>query len=95
MKLFVRLMLVFFITFLSAPTIVTLIEKNNDISLFYDFAEEEIQKDFKEIKGEIIPDYFFAFTNFTQIKNTKIIFENLSRHDNVSEEIFSPPPEVV
>ena len=42
-----------FIAFLSAPTVVTLIKKNTDTSLFYSFAEEEINKELKEVKAEV------------------------------------------
>jgi hypothetical protein len=53
MKSVARILMVLFIAFLSMPTIVTLIEKNTDVSLFYSFAEEEIHKDLKEIKADL------------------------------------------
>jgi len=84
-----------FVAFLSTPTIVTLIEKNTDISVFYNFSEEEIHKNVKEIKANLNEEAHFVFFDWTQQKKSKITFENLSRHDNVSEEIFSPPPELV
>lgn len=96
MKSIARILMVLFISFLSAPTLVNLIEKNTDISLFYSLAEkEEIQKDLKEIKADLKQQFDYPFLN-TNIKlNSKFVSKNILLHDNVSEEIFSPPPELV
>jgi hypothetical protein len=95
MKFLAKLLLVLFVAFLSAPTIVKLIEKNTDVSLFYDFSDEELHKDYKEIKANLSYEYEFVFVDLSNTTSTIIISKNLSRHDNVSEEIFSPPPELV
>ena len=95
MKLVARILMVLFITFLSTPTVVTLIEKNTDVSLFYSFSEEEIHKDLKEIKADLKQQFDYPFLDAKIKLNSKIVSENLSRHDNVAEEIFSPPPELV
>jgi ABC-type uncharacterized transport system substrate-binding protein len=95
MKLMSRILLLLFITFLSTPTLVTLIEKQTDVSIFYNFSEEEIHKDLKEIKANLKEDTTLVFFDWGQQENSKIIFENLSRHDNVFSKIFSPPPEIV
>jgi hypothetical protein len=88
------MILVFFVAFLSTPTVVTLIKKSADISVFYSFAEEEIHKDLKEVKA--IKQFFdYPFTENKLNSDSKIVSENLSKHDNVAEEIFSPPPELV
>lgn len=79
--------------FLSTPTVVTLIKKNTNTSLFYSFAEEEIHKELKEVKAEVKQHFDYPFLDSAVRKNTAIISENLSRHDNVSSEIISPPPE--
>ena len=94
MKFFARLLVFVFVAFLSTPTVVTLIQKNTDTSMFYSFAEEEIHKELKEVKAEIKQQFDYPFLDL-QIKNTTIISENLSRHDNVASEIFSPPPELI
>ena len=93
MKFFAKLLLLVFVTFLSTPTIVTLIQKNTDTSLFYSFAEEEIHKELKEVKAEVKQHFDYPFLDLKIQKNTTIISENLSRHDNVASEIISPPPE--
>ncbi|MBF6641994.1 hypothetical protein IVB69_10925 [Flavobacterium sp. J49] len=94
MKFIAGFILVIFVTFLSTPTVVTLIKKSADMSVFYSFAEEEIHKDIKEIKA-LKQCFDYPFTESELNPDSKIISENLSRHDNVSEEIFSPPPELV
>lgn len=94
MKFFARLFLFVFVVFLSTPTVVTLIQKNTDTSLFYSFAEEEIHKELKEVKAELKQQFDYPFLDL-KIKQTTIISENLSKHDNVAAEIFSPPPELI
>jgi len=95
MKFVARLLLVLFVAFLSTPTIVKLIEEDADTSIFYSFSEEELNKDCIHIKADLSHQYEFVFLNLSYTISTKIISENLSRHDNVSEEIFSPPPELI
>ncbi len=95
MKHVARILMVLFIAFLSTPTIVTLIEKSTDVSLFYSFSEEEIHKDLKEIKADLKQQFDYPFLESKIKLNSKIISENMSHHDNVFEEIFSPPPELV
>lgn len=95
MKLIARFILFIFVAFLSTPTIVTLIEKNTDISMFYNFAEEENHKDIKEIKADLNLGFDYPFIELNPIRDSKIISKNLLRHDNSAEEIFIPPPELV
>lgn len=95
MKLIARFILFIFVAFLSTPTIVTLIEKNTDISMFYNFAEEENHKDIKEIKADLNLGFDYPFIELNSIRDSKIISKNLLRHDNIAEEIFIPPPELI
>ncbi len=88
-----KLLLIVFISFLSIPTLVTLIEKNKDISIFYSFAEEEINKQIKGVKAEVKHHFDYIFLDLQIENNIVIISENLSRYDNVASEIFSPPPD--
>ena len=94
MKFAVKIVLIIFIAFLSAPTIVSLIEKSNDKSYFYDLSEEDDSSE-----NEIIADFTFyeypEFMGFPTKKSSLILSENLSRHDNISAAIFIPPPEQV
>jgi hypothetical protein len=93
MKILSKVVLLLFMIFLATPTVVSVIEKKLDTSIFFSFAEEEVHKEVKEIKADLDKfDYPFIQLAF---KTSKIISENLSKHDNVSDEIFSPPPELV
>jgi hypothetical protein len=94
MKILVNIVLFLFISFLAAPTIVSLIEDDADMSVVYSLTEEEIQKEIKEVKAA--PHKEFGFTFFEVIKASALIRSaNLQKHDNVAEEICSPPPEYV
>ncbi len=93
MKIAVKIVLFLFFIFLSTPTIVSLIEKNTDISFFYSAAElEEINKDVKsEFKFDTFSILFFSQPRMSSL----ILSENLSKHDNISSAIFIPPPDLV
>ena len=92
MKFAVKIVIFIFFIFLSTPTIVSLIERNSDISIFYGSAElEDMQK---EVKLEFKFDTF-SFAFFKQPKMSSLILsENLSKHDNISTSIFIPPPDL-
>lgn len=95
MKLIARFILFIFVAFLSTPTIVTLIEKNTDVSMFYNFAEEENHKDIKQIKADLSLGFDYPFIDLRQDRDSKITSKNLLRHDNIADEIFIPPPELI
>ena len=95
MKLIARFILFIFVAFLTTPTIVTLIEKNTNVSMFYDFSEEENHKDLKEIKADLRLTFDYPIMEIAEYQNSKIISDNVTRHDNIAEEIFIPPPELV
>lgn len=91
MKFVVNIVLILFLSFLAAPTIVSLIEDDADISMVYSLTEEEIHKEIKQLKEH---PYEFQPAYFPAVKKSTIISENLQRHGNVFEDIFSPPPEL-
>jgi len=93
MKLAVNILLFVFITFLSTPTIVSMIEKTCDTSCFYSMSEEELTH--KEIKAEFRFETPTAAGYFPGKSSGLILSENLSRHDNIASAIFIPPPEQV
>ena len=93
MKYLAQIVLVLFVAFLSTPTIVSIIEKKTDVSIFYSLTEEEIHKELKEVKAEI-KSYDYPITTIV-LKKSKIVSENLSKHDKVASVIFSPPPEFI
>lgn len=94
MKFLVNIVLFLFITFLATPTIISVLEESVDTSVVYTYSEEEIHKEVKEIPmniGEILQIPIVPSLQKSTVINT----ENEQKHDNVSEEIFSPPPELV
>ena len=95
MKFLASTLLVLFVTFLSAPTVVMLIEKSADISSICDFSEEENQKEIKEVKSDFTFKTQTEFVVFTTNYSKKFISENVLKHDTISEEIFIPPPELI
>lgn len=92
MKLFTRILLFLFILFLSTPTLVTLIEKDTDTSMFYCFAEEEHQK---EIKAEVKFYTEHSVIAFVEAEKKPSFIENNSEHPTIFKEIFSPPPNFI
>lgn len=88
-----QILLFVFITFLVTPSIVSVIEKSADMSIFYSFSEEE--KAHKEIKAVFNFDIVSTPVNLSQLDSSLIHSENLSKHDKISSKIFIPPPEQV
>ena len=95
MKFIVNIVLFLFLTFLAAPTIVSLLQDDADMSMVYSLTEEEIQKEIKEVKAA--PYYMeLRLSFFTPVKKTAVIkTKNDEELDNVSREIHSPPPDLV
>ena len=71
MKFFARLLIFVFVVFLSTPTVVTLIQKNTDTSMFYSLAEEEIHKELKEVKAEVKQQFDYPFLDLKILDNNK------------------------
>jgi len=92
MKLIARIFLFLFIVFLATPTIVKMVEKSCDTSMFLSELEEESVQ--KEIK---VFTYYEAIQSGFLISKAKksglILYENLSKHDKITASIFSPPPD--
>jgi len=92
MKFVTGLVLAMFVLFISTPTIVSVIKKSVDTSYFYSMSEEE--QAHKEIKADFKVDSY-QFVDLSGRTSGLILFENLSKHDNVAATIFIPPPEQV
>lgn len=90
MKIISKIFLILFIAFLLTPTIVTVIEKSTDISIFYTASEEEPAH--KEIKVFFYLDNFVDVLLFEKLSTSAILSENLSKYGNVTSSIFIPPP---
>jgi hypothetical protein len=97
MKFLCILFSFFFITFLSTPTFICMIDNEVDISYFYDLCEEEEENNvcFDEIKSVASSDLdltnFFFISTYT---SNDLIEANIS-FTNLAHQIFSPPPEII
>jgi hypothetical protein len=90
MRTVTHLFLILFVSFLAAPTIVSVINKSCDTSYFYSISEEELtHKAVKEFKMQItnINSYKLVTLSLSIITS-----ENQLKHDNITPSIFSPPP---
>ncbi|MEW5675704.1 hypothetical protein ABGT15_05280 [Flavobacterium enshiense] len=94
MKFLTNIVLLLFFAFLATPTVVGILESDTDVSVVYTFSEEEIHKEVKEIPMHI-GDILQICSVPSSDEISLITTENEQKHDNVSEEIFSPPPELV
>ncbi|WP_035658783.1 hypothetical protein [Flavobacterium seoulense] len=94
MKVIAPFFMILFIAFLSTPAIVKLIEKSTDTAMFFNVSEEEHAKE--EMKNIFCTE---AITSVFELKRiiigSLILSENLSKHENISKRIFSPPPNFV
>ncbi len=93
MKIIASLLLFIFVSFLVTPAVISVIEKDVDMSAFYSFSEEE--KTHKEFKAIINLEAACAVVDLSQLDCRLIFSENLSKHDKISSKIFIPPPEQV
>ena len=76
MKLEGNSMLFVFITFLSVPTIVTLIEKKSNACALNNFAEQKLQNQIKELQGRAKTIYKNELIMYVNDFKSKIISEN-------------------
>ena len=96
MKLLANIVLFIFITFLSTPTLVGMIDDKVDTSYFYSMCEEEENHaPFNEIKS--IPSNHYSLLNI-DLEESKA-FDISTKHDvaffNLAHQIFSPPPNLI
>lgn len=93
MQIISRFFLIFFIFFLSIPTLVTFIEKKQTTYLFLDIEDEEVQKDLKDFKVHIKSHFEFPFRQSILLSKTKITSLDVLIYKTSNLEILVPPPE--
>jgi hypothetical protein len=93
MKIIAQIFMFVFIAFLLTPTVVCLIEKDADISVFYSLSEEEHSQ--KEVKAIFNYTTSIELATVLSPESSLILSENLSKHDNIASSIFIPPPDQV
>lgn len=95
MRACINIVTLLFLFFLATPTLVYVMADDEDTELsLVCSAEEELQKDIKEVKAG--PQMVFEFISFIPVLKKAIIkSRNLQRHSNVFGDIFLLPPENV
>ena len=95
MRIKASLILTLFVLFMSLPTIISLVDcKGADSSIVFNMSEEEEEvhkNQFEVFSKNLINNSISSFLSNNSTR--KINSEFLLNHDNVSEEIFLPPPE--
>jgi|SRR5690554_1467618 len=88
-------LLLIFISFIAAPTVLSKIYSDIDVSAAYTLAEEEEEthSGCSEIQLEITSHHIEPVSFYEGDELGRIIWKYLLKHDNASTEIFSPPPE--
>lgn len=94
MKIKVILILFLYATFLLTPSIVRLIKNSDDTSIFFSFAEEELDTE-KEFKAIICFETIKEDFTLNQSYSCEIFSKNSSKHDLISSTIHIPPPKLV
>ncbi|AOW09834.1 hypothetical protein [Flavobacterium gilvum] len=99
MRSLASIVLIFFVLFLAAPTIVACLEREKDTTSLCDNCSTSTSSSAEEIKHDI---KYYTYNPFLEMSffdkeegSGRIIFENLSRHDLISATIFLPPPNKV
>lgn len=94
MKIFASIVLLFFVFFLTAPTIMVCLENDKENTSLC--GNSNVPTSFEEIKNDI---KYYTLNSFSDISffdykkgSCLIVFENLSRHDLNYASIFIPPP---
>jgi hypothetical protein len=93
-KIFVKIVLFFFVLFLVTPAIVEWIEKDKDRTSLC--VDDDTNSSIEEVKLDLKFYTSFSFPEilFFDLKKASclIVFENLSKHDLICASIFIPPP---
>lgn len=92
MKFKALFLLLLFMSFTAAPTVLSSLYSDIDVAYAYTLAEEEEVHDHIE-KLKITPKVIEIDFSLSDRFLIKIPTEFLLKHDNTLREVFSPPPE--
>jgi hypothetical protein len=92
MRLASVMLLFVFVSFLSMPTVVSIMKWKSDTSVFFSLTEEELAH--KELKAELRLEDFEFYPVFFKPSGA-IIGAYSMRHDKICSTIFIPPPELI
>lgn len=88
--------LIFFISFLSTPTIVSIVDNEADISYFYNLCEEEENLEFFDKIKSVSYNNFELNNRVFKLPNSfNFSVEANLTFTNLAHQIFSPPPNLV
>jgi hypothetical protein len=91
MKLAVGFLLILFTSYIATPTILSLIDNGNEVSLSITAADGELDEFFKfDLKSEPILFFFLHISETNKIN----VFKNILKRNFLSYSIFIPPPEL-
>jgi hypothetical protein len=99
MKILASIIVLFFVLFLVAPTIVACLEQDVDTTNICEDSNTSSSSSVEEVKNDL---KFYTFNPFLDIfffvsekASGLIVFENLSKDDLICSSIFIPPPNKV
>jgi hypothetical protein len=92
MKLAVGFLLVLFVINVSTPSLASIIDSVNDLTIDFGSIDED-QSDIFKITLKSVP--FVCFCGGTATHVSKIYYTKILKHSSLSDSIFIPPPEQV
>lgn len=96
MRIFTVIIVFFFTSFLVVPTVVSIINHDADISVFYDLEEDSNEKEISIKEVKIVQEFFsYNFRIFYKQNRNKISIYHDAIISNNFASIFSPPPELI
>lgn len=98
MNTVVKILLILWISFISAPTIISFVSDEDSTAVTYSISEEEKeteQKLYEESYKEFITNSNYIYLSLHVNNTKKLVYSHNVEIITVFEEIFSPPPEMV
>ncbi len=95
MKFFSKIFLFGFVLFLAAPTFITAIDENIDISLLLELSEEESEDEISKMKT-VSSTVFFSCSSidFEEIQKVRSTTLNVQKVDSMKPSTLLQPPEL-
>ncbi|WP_159021981.1 hypothetical protein [Formosa sp. L2A11] len=84
-----------FVLFISAPALITMLEKNTDVSMFYNLAEEENSKETVKLISFELNEHGDLSYVFSLLETDNSYNFYLNTYSQSDLENVSPPPEGV
>lgn len=96
MRILSKIVLLFFLVFLTGPSVITIIDDSSDLTTYFDFSEEEEEKEvnFNEFKL-LAPSLFISEIVFPDIKLNIFVLKDDCFVNRLFKTIFIPPPEKI